>query len=108
MLLNCFIVAMWIWGASRFRSYLWTRRSLHFAGLIPHFGTAEFGGWKRIFVREYVPHKSRVWTRDNLVILFRGRHRVWELRPVRVRHFKTDEEARAWIQKQKVSSKAWQ
>lgn len=95
--LNCWLVAMWVWGASRMRAYVWTRRSLHFGGRVLHFGTAHHGGFRRVVVIEYVPPKSRLWTLGNMLVLFDGSYRVWEFRAVRVRRFRTLAEARAVI-----------
>lgn len=96
-LLNCWIVAIWLWAASHGRALLWMRRSLHFRGLIPHSGVAQHGGWRRLLLTEYIPYKARLWTRDNLVLLFRGRYRVWEFRAVRCHSFKTMREVRAYL-----------
>lgn len=88
-LLNCWIVAIWLWVASRGRALIWMRRSLHFRGLIPHSGTIQHAGWRRLYLTEYIPFKAKLWTRDNLVLLFAGRYRVWEFRAVRCRSFRT-------------------
>lgn len=91
--LNCWLVAMWIWGASRMRSYAWTRRSLHFHGLVPHFGTAHHAGFRRGAIIEYIPPKRALWSVRNLLVLFDGSYRVWEFRAVRVRRFRSLKEA---------------
>lgn len=93
-LLNCWIVSIWLWVASRGRSLLWMRRSLHFLGLIPHSGTAHHGGWRRMYLTEYIPCKAALWSRRNFVLLFEGRYRVWEFRAVRCRSFRTMAEVR--------------
>lgn len=98
MPLNCWLVAMWIWVASRMRALVWTRRSLHFGGLVPHFGTAHRSGWRRGFVVEYIPPKGALWSRRNVLVLFDGRYRVWELRAVRCRSVRTLREALALIE----------
>lgn len=95
--LNCLIVALWLWGMSRGRAYLWTRRSLHFKGLLPHAGTTHVLGRRALAVVEYVPPKNDLWTRRNIGVLFEGTYRVWELRPVSVRRFKTMDEVMRWI-----------
>lgn len=93
--LNCWLVAMWIWLASRMRAYVWTRRSLHLRGLVPHFGTAHPGGFRRGVVIEYIPPRRALGTLRNLVVLFRGDYRVWEFRAVRVRRCTTLADAMA-------------
>lgn len=95
--LNCLIVALWLWFRSRGRAYLWVRRSLHFAGLVPHAGTAHVAKDGTLMVVEYVPPKNDLWTRKNMLVLFDGTYRVWEMRPVSVRRFKTMEEVTAWM-----------
>lgn len=95
--LNCLIVALWLWFRSRGRAYLWVRRSLHFAGLVPHAGTAHVIGRRGLAVVEYVPPKNDLWTRKNMLVLFDGTYRVWEMRPVAVHRFKTMAEVTAWM-----------
>lgn len=84
---------MWIWATSRMRAYVWTRRSLHFRGLLPHFGTAHRGGFRRGVVIEYIPPHRALGTRRNMIVLFNGQYRVWEMRAVRVRRCTTLAEA---------------
>lgn len=96
-LLNCWIVAMWLWAVSRLRAYVWTRRSIHFRGLVPHFGTAHPAGWRRAHVVEYIPPKRDLWTPRNFLVLFSGSYRVWEFRAVRVRRFSSLQAARRWM-----------
>lgn len=91
--LNCWVVAMWIWLVSHMRAYVWTRRSLSFRGLVPHFGTAHHGGFRRGVVIEYVPPKRELGSMRNMLVLFDGSYRVWEFRAVRVRRFRTLAEA---------------
>ncbi len=94
-LLNCLIVAALLWVATlKYKTYLFTRRSLHFRGLIPHAGVASSQRYRRLVVVEYVPPKSRLWSRDNFLLLFRGRYRVWEFRAVRSRTVGTLNEAK--------------
>jgi hypothetical protein len=95
--LNCWLVALWLWLASRGRAYLWVRRSLHFGGWMAHFGTAHPAGRRGLYVVEYVPPKSRLWSRDNFVLLFRGRYRVWHFRAGNVRSFATMAQVREHI-----------
>jgi len=92
-MLNCLIVAMWIWLGGRCRGYIFARRSLHFLGKVLHFGTADAGRWKMIKVIEYIPPKKDLWTRRNILLVFEGTYRVWYLRPVSVRRFLTKEQA---------------
>ena len=91
---NCFVAALWFWFASSCRAYLWTRRSLHFRGLIPHFGVAVPEGGRGLRVVEYIPQKGSLWSLRNIVVAFDGEFRVWELRAVRCRRFKTLAEVR--------------
>lgn len=90
---------MWFWLASRMRAYLWTRRSHHFAGLIPHFGTCHVGQARQLFALEYVPPKRDLWTPRNMALFFDGAYRVWEFRAIGVRRFKTARAASDWITK---------
>ena len=94
-LTNCWLVAMWIWGMSWFKSYAFIRRSLSLKGLVPHFGNAHHAGWKYLRVVEYVPPKRDLWTRRNVLLLFEGHYRVWHLRVKRVRRWETREAAMA-------------
>lgn len=91
-LLNCWIVAIWLWAASHGRALLWMRRSLHFRGWIPHAGVAWHGGFRRLYLIEYIPHRS-----SSLAPLFAGRYRVWEFRAIRCRSFQTMREVRAYL-----------
>ena len=98
-LLNCWIVAMWLWLAAwggKGRRYIWTRWSYSFRGLIPHFGVGEGVRWKSLAVIEFVPKKRDLGTWRNFLILFRGQYRVWRLHVVEVRRFDTREEALAY------------
>ena len=80
---------MWIWAVGHCRQYAWIRRSHAFRGLVPHFGYAEQGGWRYLKVVEYVPPKRKLWTKDNLLIGFRGTYRVWHFRLVAVERYAT-------------------
>ena len=86
-LANCWIVAMWLWLAGGMRGYAWIRRSFAFRRMLPHFGTGEAIGWRHVRIVEYVPPKSRLWSRENVLVLFRGEYRVWHLRAVSVRRY---------------------
>ncbi len=94
-LANCWLVAMWIWFASRMRHYAWITRSHSFRGVIPHFGTANVAGWRMFKVIEFVPPKRDLWTRRNWLLVFDGHYRVWHLRVVSVRRWETKEQALA-------------
>ena len=94
-LLNCWIVAMWLWAATHCKQYAWVRRSHAFAGLIPHFGFAERNGWRHLRAIEYVPPKNRRWSKDDFVIGFAGHYRVWHFRVEAVRSWATKEQAMA-------------
>lgn len=98
-LLNCWIVALWLWVPSLFssaRRYLWSRKSYSFHGRILHAGVAQLAGWRLLSVIEFVPPKGKRWTRENVVVLFRGQFRVWRLRLEEVQRFDTREEAIAF------------
>lgn len=96
-LLNCWLVALRLWKQSRGRALIWMRRSLHFKGVIPHSGTMHHAGWRQVRMVEYIPYHAKVWSRDNLVFLFRGRYRVWDLRVVGRKSFETREEMEAYL-----------
>lgn len=96
-LLNCWIVAIWLWAASRGRALIWMRRSLHFRGVIPHAGTCHHAGRRRMRMVEYIPCKAALWSRRNFVFLFDGTYRVWEFRAVRVRRFSSMRAVRAYL-----------
>ena len=98
-LLNCWLVAMWLWLASlghRRRRYIFTRLSYAFRGKVPHFGAAEAPRWKLLTVVEFIPIKAEFGTRRNWLVLFRGRYRVWRLRVDAVRRFDSRAEALAF------------
>lgn len=97
--LNCLIVAGWLWLASfggKGRRYIWKRRSYKFKGVVPHSGVAEAFGWKTLSIIEYIPNKHEFPSYRNFLILFYGRYRVWKMRAVEVRSFKTRSEALAY------------
>lgn len=94
--LNCLIVAAWLWLASlggRRRRYAFARRSYKFKGAIPHAGVAEGVAWKTVSVIEYVPNSSEFPSWRNFMLLFIGRYRVWQLRVIAVKRFRTKAEA---------------
>lgn len=94
-MLNCWLVAMWIWGVGHCRQYAWVRRSHSFRGLIPHFGFAERAGWRYMRTVEYVPPSRRRWTRRDCVILFDGHYVVRHFRLLSIRRWATKEQALA-------------
>lgn len=94
--LNCLIVAGWLWLASlggKSRRYAFFRRSYKFKGAIPHAGIAEAFTWKTMSVIEYIPNKQEFPSARNFLILFFGQYRVWRMRVVAVRRFRTRNEA---------------
>ena len=93
VLLNCWVVAMWIWLAGHCRQYAWVRRSHSFRGMIPHFGIAERSRWRGLRVIEYVPPKSALWSRRNKLLFFDGSYRVWHFRLVSVRRHRSRDKA---------------
>lgn len=93
VLLNCWLVAMWIWLAGHCRQYIWTRRSHSFKGKILHFGAANAAFWKTVKVIEYIPPKRHLWTRRNKLLLFEGTYRVWHLRVHTVRRHRSRQSA---------------
>ncbi|MCB1955211.1 MAG: hypothetical protein KDG55_06015 [Rhodocyclaceae bacterium] len=99
---NCQLAALRLWLKTRFRGYWWARRSLHFAGVVVHSGVAYHGPFRRLFVAEFVPPKSALWTWQNMLVLFFGRYRVWEFRLVRCRRFSTVAQLEAYLQSQGV------
>lgn len=89
VMLNCWLVAMWLWLLGHCRQYAWIRRSHAFRGLIPHFGFAEQCGWRYLRVIEYIPPKRVLWSRRNLLFAFDGCYRVWHFRLQAVRKHPT-------------------
>lgn len=95
VMLNCWIIAMWLWLQSRGHSYAWIRRSHSFFGLIPHFGHSERIGFRSFRSIEYIPPKGRLWSRDDLALIFHGHYAVTHFRIVSVRRWATKEQALA-------------
>lgn len=95
IMLNCFVVAMWLWFEFHGKTYVWLRRSHAFAGLIPHFGHAERVGLRRFRSIEYRPPKGRRWTTRDFVIAFDGHYLVAHYKLVAVRKWATKEQALA-------------
>ena len=94
-LLNCWLVAMWLWLQTRGHQYAWIRRSHAFRGLIPHFGYSERLGLRRFRSIEYRPPKGRRWSKDDFVIAFAGHYVVTHYSVVSVRRWATKEQALA-------------
>ncbi len=96
-MLNCWIVAMWLWIQSRGRSLLWIRRSRASSGTLPHFGTVDRTGFRSFRSIEYIPPKNRLWSRQDKGILFCGHYVVEHYRLISVRRWATKEQALADI-----------
>ena len=94
-MLNCWIVAMWMWAHTLGKQYVWIRRSHAFLGLIPHFGYSERVGLRRFRSIEYRPPKGRLWSKDDLAIAFFGHYVVVHYEVVAVRRWATKEQALA-------------
>jgi len=95
-LLNCWIVALWLWLPSLgggARRYLFARTSYAFKGRVLHAGVGQGVGWRSLSIVELVPNKHEFPSLDNFLVLFRGRYRVWRLRIEEVRRFDTQAEA---------------
>lgn len=86
---------MYLWAMSRAKGYAWIRRSKNLKGLIPHFGYAE-EMLNHLIVIEYVPPENSRWTKDDMVIVFRGTYRVSILKKVSGRGFHTMKKATDW------------
>ena len=71
------------------------RRSHAFKGLIPHFGYAERTGFRRYRSIEYIPPKSRLWTADDMALIFSGRYVVVHYKAIAVHTWVTKEQALA-------------
>lgn len=94
-LLNCWLVAMWLWLQSHGKQYAWLRRSHAFNGLIPHFGYSERTGLRRFRSIEYRPPKGRLWSEDDLGLIFSGHYVVIHHEIIAVRRWATREQALA-------------
>lgn len=81
--LNCLIVALRFWFASRGRSIFGVRRSEGLGGMVPHaLVIRERGAW--LTVVDYVPRKRKAsfFGHGDFALLFRGRYRVRRYRLV--------------------------
>lgn len=105
-MLNCWVVAMWLWVMSRARHAAWVRRSRSFSGMVAHFGTIEHTRGREYATIEYIPPKSELWTRRNILIAFRGRYKVTVFRAARVRHFERYEDMREYVESLRVKNDA--
>lgn len=97
VMLNCWLVAMWLWINAHGRTYIWLRRSHSFYGLIPHFGHAERMGLRKFRSIEYRPPKGRLWSRTDKGLLFFGHYAVMHYEVVAVHRWATKEQAIADI-----------
>lgn len=93
--LNCWIVAMWLWLSAHGKTYIWLSRAHAFRGLIPHFGHSERLGLRYFRSIEYRPPKNRLWSADDLILIFNGHYVVTHYRIVAVRRWATKEQALA-------------
>lgn len=75
--LNCWVVAMYLWGSTRAKDWVGTRRSLWFRGLIPHFASFRIRA-KHLTMVEYVPNRQKGEPRGDgdWLIVFPGVYRV--------------------------------
>lgn len=96
-MLNCWIVALWMWGSSRFRTALWIKRSQSFRGLVGHTGTIEQIKGRAFAVIQYIPRKQLLGTRRNLLVVFDGRYRVTVVRAQYTRTFDTLDELNGYL-----------
>lgn len=94
-LLNCWIVAMWVWGHSWAKYPIAVRRS-HAFWFVPHFIATLPSRWRHFYAVEFVPPKGQCWTALDFVLLFRGRYRVTEYRVTNVIWFDSRSEIIAW------------
>lgn len=75
--LNCMLVALALWLASRGRSGLWVRRSEGKQGRIPHTGIMRERG-RALTVVDYIPRRRKTGIKDSgdCFVLFDGLFRV--------------------------------
>lgn len=76
-LTNCLIVALSIWLKSGARHWIAVRRSVSFAGMVPHFSHVRERGRELVMV-DYIPRKRkpRIISRGDSLLLFDGLYRV--------------------------------
>lgn len=94
-LLNCWLVAMWFWCLAFAKHPVAVRRS-HVFWFVPHFIATLPGRWRHFFAVEFIPPRNKRWSRDDFVLLFRGRYRVTEYQAVSVQWFSSRSEVLAW------------
>lgn len=77
LLLNCLIVAAWLFVASHGRNSIWVKRSEGKRGRIPHMGVMRERG-RELTVVDYIPRKrkSSMFDRGQCFVLFDGLFRV--------------------------------
>lgn len=92
---NCWFVAMWFWLKFKAKHPVGIRRSRYF-WFIPHFITTIPGTYRRFYAVEYIPPKHKRWTKDDFVLLFRGRYRLTEYRVVSIKWFNTKDSLINW------------
>ena len=93
--LNCWLAAMLLWIQHRGRNWTGVRRSHSFRGLIPHFGYAERTGFRRCRSIEYRPPKGRLWSKDDIGVVFAGEYVVLHYQLVQVDRCETRDQALA-------------
>lgn len=86
---------MWFWGHACAEYPVSVRRS-HVLWFVPHFIATLPCRWRHFFAVEFVPPRRRRWTRDDFVLLFRGRYRVTEYRAISVQWFNSRADVMAW------------
>jgi len=90
---------MWAWLTAHGKTAVWVRRSRAFKGWFIHFGTMRILRGRILLIEEYVPLKGRRWTRDDLVLCFRGKFRVSVCRVEKIRSFDSQQELDDWVSK---------
>lgn len=93
VMLNCWIVMLWLWMEASGRSYAWVRRSRDFKGLIPHFGVSERVGFRGFRSIEYRPYKGSRLGKNDWLIAFSGHYVVVHYKIVAIRKWATKEQA---------------
>lgn len=86
---------MWFWLYWRAKHPVGVRRS-HAWWWVPHFIVTVPSRWGSFCAVEYVPPKRRRWSRDDMVILFRGKYRVVEYTVTKVLWFNTKKQVLNW------------
>lgn len=86
---------MWFWLFWRAKHPVGIRRSRAW-WWVPHFIVTVPSTWGRFVAVEFVPPRKRRWSRDDMVVIFRGRYRVVEYKVSQVLWFDTKEEVLQW------------